>query len=212
MLSDDQVSCVLMMAGLYVSYLTSGIFLLLESLIILSSLTTNLRLPLISSAWFLVSSSLAGPLLYTLVTFSFLHPQQIRGEVSLCWADVTQPASALFLVPAVLLSLTSITLIILSYFHHHHHQDNTNTRTVTIATNRHSVLAITILVTIISSLGPVVHTSSTSSPLLWVGYHIARAGLSAAVIVRTLNDTQVNKEIRRYSLPDYLVQPVQITY
>ena len=193
------MSCVLIMAGLYVSYLTSGIFLLLESLIILSSLTTNLRLSLISSAWFLVSSSLAAPLLYTLVTFSFLQPQQIRGEVSLCWADVTQPASALFLVPAVLLSLTSITLIILSYFHHHHHhQDNTNTRTVTIATNRHSVLAISLLVTIISSLGPVVHTTSTSSPLLWVCYHLARAGLSAAVIVRTLNDTQVRRESERY--------------
>ena len=192
MLSDDQVSCVLIMAGLYVSYLTSGIFLLLESLLILSSLT-NLRLPLISSAWFLVSSSLAAPLLYTLVTFSFLQPQQIRGEVSLCWADVTQPASALFLVPAVLLSLTSITIIILSYFLHHRHHHQDNTRTVTIATNRHSVLAISILVTIISSLGPVVHTTSTSSPLLWVCYHIARAGLSAAVIVRTLNDTQVTR-------------------
>ena len=196
-LSDDQVSCVLIMAGLYVSYLASGIFLLLESLIILTSLTTSLSLPLISSAWCLGSSSLATPLVYTLVTFSLLQPQQVRGDLSLCWADVTQPTSALFLVPAVLLSLASITTIILSYFtQHHHHQDNA--RTVTIATNRHSVLAISLLVTIISSLGPVVHTTSTSSPLLWVCYHLARAGLSAAVIVRTLNDTQVRRESERY--------------
>ena len=177
----------LMMAGLYVTYLSSIIFLLLESLITLTSLASSPRLPLLSSAWVVVSSSLAAPLLYTLLAFSLLRPQQISGQVSLCWADVTSPTSALFLLPVTLLSLTSLTLLLLSYSHPH--QDNP--RSVTIATNRHSVLAITVLVTIISSLGPVVHTTSTSSPLLWVGYHLARLGLSAAVIVRTLNDTQV---------------------
>ena len=194
--SEDQLSCLMTMAGLYISYLGCGIFLLLESLIVLTSLSTTTTTNLLTSTWFILTSGLASPLLYTILSFSALQPHQVQAEVSLCWAEVTSPPASLFLLPTVLLGLASLTILLLSY-----PQQNLDTpRSETVSTNRHSVLGTVVLMVLVTTLGPVVHTISTFSPLLCGCYQLARAALAVAVIVRTLNDSQV-----RYNIPLLLV-------
>ena len=178
------------MAGLYCCYLGSWIFLLLETLIILTNLTSTSSLRLLSSPWCLLCSGLASPLLYTILAFSILRPHLLEGEVSLCWADVTSPRASLFLVPVILLSLASIPPLVLSY----PRPQQDTPRSLTLATNRHSVMMIVLLVSLVTSLGPVVHTVSTFSGLVCVSYQLARLGLAVAVIVRTLTDTQVSHQ------------------
>ena len=202
--SEDQLSCLMTMAGLYISYLGCGIFLLLESLIILTSLSSTNSSPglsLLTSTWFILTSGLASPLLYTILSFSAFQPHQVQAEVSLCWAEVTSPAASLFLLPTVLLGLASLTILLLSY----PQQSLDTPRSETVSTNRHSVLGTVVLMVLVTTLGPVVHTISTFSPLLCGFYQLARAALAAAVIVRTLNDSQVRYNYFPSNIPLRLV-------
>ena len=184
------------MAGLYVSYLGCWIFLLLETLIILTSLSPSLTssLPLLSSSWFILSSGLASPLLYTILAFSSFQPQQIEAEVSLCWAEVTSARASLFLLPSLLLGLASSLLLLLSYSR----PGLDTARCLTLSSNRHSLVGTVVLMSLVTTLGPVLHTVSTFSPVLCGCYQVGRAGLAGAVIVRTLNDSQV-RGVRGYN-------------
>ena len=178
----DQTTCYLTLFLLHFLPLASLTFLLLESIIIFTTMRP-VSCHLTSSCPLLLLTGLLPSSLYSVLLVS-------TGQWSQCWPS---PSSAQYSAPLVTLaSVSLITLIISCWSTRDPSAGGVITRADTLAITRVSVMLIMVGVSSVSVLAPLSQSSSEYQAWITVSYHVARLLLTACVIFRTLADKQVN--------------------
>ena len=191
------MGCIATMTALYILLLSALTFLLLESInIVCNHRSWNQRFTscCVSSSLCLFLTGVIPSLIFTTVTFVMLQPSMMTDQMMMCWVDMGSQNNFTWLAPVTCLNLTSLLTLTLSY-----QSPNTREwvgRSMTMATTRHSVLAIILIMTGVSILGPMSYTATLAHTGVVITYQIFRILLIVAVLVRTLSDDQVTKNLR----------------
>ena len=190
------------MTSLYILHLSALTFLVLESIIILSTLKSQggtCQGCVTSSSMCVLVSGIMPAIMYTVTVFIVFMPDLVTDNMSLCWMDMTSPLNTVWLAPVSLFALVSFTVLTSSYCGNTTWVDHDMMvdRCDSVARTRHTVLVQILSLAGVCTLGPLSHTISMSQYWISISYQVTRVVLVTSVIMRTLTDKQVTLNIIR---------------